>query len=89
MNNTTNYNNYHNGFWQFIEEYLPNYSSRDDVLRDDILLRFISDDDVCEEDMEWITNEYNCDKKLVKEELILLETKFAKEALIAFYENQQ
>lgn len=85
MNNTEATNNYTGYFWRFIEKYLPNYSSRDDVLRDDILFRFITNDEVCEEDLAWIANDFNSDKKLVKEELVRLETKFAEEALGAYY----
>ncbi|MBR0502147.1 MAG: hypothetical protein IJJ77_02770 [Paludibacteraceae bacterium] len=48
MNNIENSDSPHNILWQFIEEYLPNYSSRDDVLLDDILTRFIEDDGVDE-----------------------------------------
>jgi hypothetical protein len=87
MNNIAQKDNMHNMFWRFIESYLPNYSSRDDVLWDDILTRFLEDDDVCEEDMAWISKEFNCDKKLVKEELIRMETCFAQEALVAFYQT--
>ena len=85
MNNTGFTNNYTGCFWSFIEEYLPNYSSRDDVLCDDILFRFITNDEVCEEDLAWIANDFNSDKKLVKDELVRLETKFAEEALGAYY----
>ena len=45
--------------WRFIEDYLPNYSSRDDILRNDILFRYLDDDDVCDEDMQWIQAEFN------------------------------
>ena len=48
MNNIENSDSPHNILWHFIEEYLPNYSSRDDVLLDDILTRFIEDDGVDE-----------------------------------------
>ena len=89
MNNTEPTNNYANGLWRFIEDYLPNYYSRDDVLRDDILLRFVEDEDVYEKDLTWIAHEFNSDKKLIKEELIRLETMFAEEALTAYYEQER
>lgn len=89
MNNTKITNNYANGFWRFIEEYLPNYYSRDDILRDDILLRFVEDEDVYEKDLVWIADEFDSNKKLIVEEIIRLETKFAEEALGAYYEQQQ
>lgn len=87
MNNTANYNSSYNVFWQFIEDYLPNYSSRDDVLWDDILSRFLEDDEVCESDMRIIEEVFNGNKKQIKEELALLETKFAQEALMEYYQN--
>ena len=71
--------------WRFIENYLPNYSSRDDVLLDDILLRYIEGDDVCEDDLKWIEEEFHNDNNLIKEEIIRLETSFIKESLNAFY----
>ena len=71
--------------WRFIEEYLPNYSSRDDVLRDDILFSFVDDDDVSKEDLKWIEDEFKNDKKLVKEELVRLESHFMVEALKAYW----
>lgn len=71
--------------WRFIEEYLPNYSSRDDVLRDDILFRFVDGDDVSEEDLKWIEDEFKNDKNLVKEELVRLESRFMVESLKAYW----
>lgn len=71
--------------WRFIEEYLPNYSSRDDVLRDDILFRFVDGDDVSKEDLKWIEDEFKNDKNLVKEELIRLESRFMVEAMKAYW----
>lgn len=73
------------GLWSFIEAYLPNYSHRDDVLWTDILLRFLTDEDVGKDDLERIECEFQSDKSLVKTELIKLEAQFAKEALEEFY----
>lgn len=87
MNNTEFTNSYADGFWRFIENNLPNYYSRDDVLRDDILSRYVGGDDVCDEDMQWIQAEFNGDMKLVKEELVRLEKGFAEESLNAYYEQ--
>lgn len=86
LGNTHGVNESYRFFWQFIEDYLPNYSSRDDVLCDDILYRYLYGEEVCERDMKWIEDEYNCDKRLIMLELISLETKFATEALKAFLE---
>lgn len=76
---------YYHNTWRFIEENLPNYSSRDDVLLDDILLRYIEGDDVSEEDLEWIEAEFHNDNRLIKEEIIRLETGFMNESLQAYY----
>ncbi len=86
LGNTHGVNESYRFFWQFIETYLPNYYSRDDVLWDDILNRYLYGEEVCERDMKWIEEEYNCDKKLILSELISLETRFAEEALEVFYE---
>lgn len=87
MSNTEPTNRYANGFWRFIEEFLPNYYSRDDVLLDDILYRYVNGDDVCNEDMQWIRAEYNGDMRLVKEDLVRLEKGFIEESLNAYYEK--
>ena len=76
MNNTANICS---NLWYFIEDFLPNYSSRDDVLQNDIIFRYIHDDDICDGDLEWIRNEFNCDKNLVRKELVRLETRFINE----------
>ena len=88
MNYTKQNNNNYYNVWGFIEEYLPNYYNRDDVLYDDILLRFFEDDDVSEEDMEWIQADFNCNKNLIKEELVKLELGFMAEAIQAYYESR-
>lgn len=88
MNNTAQRNEYHNGFWPFIVEYLPNYYTRDDVLEDDILFRFLTGDDVCEEDLQWIERDFDNDREQVKQALIDLEIKFTREALEAYWRDK-
>lgn len=66
---------------------MPDYHTRDDVLRSDILFRYIDGDEVCEKDLAWIKNEYNNDTKSIKRELIRLENKFMTEAIKHFYEQ--
>ena len=87
MNNTKQINSSYTNLWQFIEEYLPNYYSRDDVLRNDILFRFIDGDDVCDDDLKWIQEEFQSNKELVAEELKCLESNFAAEAIKAYYDG--
>lgn len=53
----------------------------------DILLRFLTDEDVSKDDLERIECEFQSDKSLVKTELVRLETQFAKEALEEFYKR--
>ena len=77
----TGENKSYNGLWRFIEDYLPDYYHRDDVLQDDILCRFINDEEVCDIDLEWIEEEFHSDKHLVAQEIIRLETIFVNEAL--------
>lgn len=79
-------NETYRSFWEFIAEWLPEYSSRDDVLESDILTRYVCNEEVWEEDLKWINQYYGGDKQLVVKQLINLETKFTKEALEAFYE---
>ncbi len=80
-------NSYHNA-WRFIEDYLPNYSRRDDVLIDDILLRYVEGEDVNDDDMRWIAAEFHSDKKKIVEELVKLESEFMAEALQAYYDTK-
>ena len=70
--------------WRFIEEYLPNYYHRDDILEDDILSRYVENEDVCDDDLKWITSEFNNDKELVIKELDKMESGFMEEALQAY-----
>lgn len=84
MSNTEQSNSYYDS-WRFIEDYLPNYSSRNDVLRDDILLRYIEGDEVCNDDLRWIQEEFNNEKHLIKKELVRLESNFMAESLRAYY----
>lgn len=45
---------YNTARWSFIEQYHPNYYSDDRVLLHEILFRYLDDDEVAEEDQEWI-----------------------------------
>ena len=78
-------NNEYSNLWHFIETYLPNYSSRDDVLRSDILYRYLTNDDVDEEDKKWIAKEFKNDFNAIKQECIRLDLKFLSESLETYY----
>lgn len=77
MNQTMEYNS----VWSFIEKHLPNYYQRDDVLKSDILFRFINGDDVDDEDKVWIRQDYNNDINLITQDCILLEYRLFQESL--------
>ena len=74
-------------FWGFISEYLPNYSSRNEVLRSDILRRFLDDDALCYDDFLMIHDEYEGSKENVRNALVELESALAQEALRAYYDE--
>jgi len=80
-------NNLYSIIWNFIEEYLPNYYSRDDVLRSDILFRYIDSDDVCITDKEWILSEFGDNRDAIKQECLRLDKQFLSEALDNFYKH--
>ena len=81
-----NYQSY-SDLWGFIEEYLPNYYSRNDVLRSDILFRCINGESVDESDMQWIQEEFGSDKDAIKNESLRLEKEFLNEAMDSFYKQ--
>ena len=75
--------------WQFIEEYLPDYYHRDDVLHMDIYTRYIDNEEVDESDLQWIYQDFGSDKKKVEEEINRLEIQFAYEALMNWLESHE
>lgn len=54
MKEVKEYNDLPNNYWHFIGKHLPGYSSNNNVLRSDILSRFILDEEVKEEDYDWL-----------------------------------
>ena len=66
--------------WRFIEEHLPNYYGRDDVLEDDILLRYLEGDDVAEEDIARIAADFGGDREAVRQYHTQLEARLYREA---------
>jgi hypothetical protein len=50
-------------YWDIIEKYLPDYSSSDEVLKSDILTRYIDDEEVSLEDLKWINEDIKTKSK--------------------------
>lgn len=71
---------YNPAHWNFIEQHHPYYYSDDRVLLYDILFRYLDDDEVAEEDQEWIRNEYK-DRAEIEQELRSIEKNLYSEAL--------
>ena len=45
--------------WNFIEENLPNYHQRDDILYNDIVSRYVNGEEIDENDMELMKCRFN------------------------------
>lgn len=78
---------FYSDFWGFVAEYLLNYTSRNEVLRSDILRRFLDDEALCYDDFLMIYDEYGGNKENVKNALVELEASLAREALEAYYDE--
>ena len=74
---------------QFIEKYLPDYDHRDDVLHLDIYSRYIDNEELDDNDLQWIYQDFGSDKEKVEEEIERLETQFAYEALMNWLESHE
>ena len=70
---------YNTARWNFIEQYHPNYYSDDRVLLHEILFRYLDDDEVAEEDQEWIRNEFK-NRAEIEQELRHIEKALYSEA---------
>ena len=88
MENINRNSNSYANFWRFIEEFLPEYYTRNDVLQDNILLRYIEGDDLSEMDLEWMKENFGNDKRSVIDKIVEMETQFCNEALKFYYNNK-
>ena len=73
----------------FIEKFLPDYYHRDDVLRSDILCRYLDNEDVDESDLQLIYREFGSDKAKVQDALERLDMELAHEALLNWLEGHE
>ena len=73
-------------YWPFIEKYLPDYYSREDVLHSDILTRYLDGEEVLEQDLPWIT-ELGTREDVVAE-LIDIDSCLLQEALEAYLQER-
>ena len=53
------YNIHEYDTWKFIEENLPNYHHRDDVLYNDLVSRYVNGEELEDADFEMINNRFN------------------------------
>jgi len=61
---------------------LPDYYSRDDVLHSDILTRYLDGEEVCEEDLKWVSELGT--REDVAAELVDIDSHLFQEALEAY-----
>lgn len=76
----------YSNFWHFIESYLPNYYTRDDVLLSDMLFRYVTNDSMSFEDMQYIKDNYSTYND-ARKACMALDIKFAIEALNNYYKE--
>lgn len=75
----------YSSLWGFICKYLPFYESRNDVLRSDILFRALNKEEISDDDLTMIADEYGNNLNLIKQECIKLDLEFLMESLEQFY----
>ena len=73
-------------YWPFIEQYLPDVSSRDDVLHSDILTRYLDGEEVWEVDLPWIAELGS--REDVVAELVDIDSHLFQEALEAYLQER-
>lgn len=73
--------------WSFIERYLPDYYSNENVLVSDILFRYLTGEEVSSSDQMWIQTEFN-DRVEILAELIKIDTTLFSKLLTAYYCEQ-
>lgn len=54
-------------YWDFVMRYLPDYSSRDDVLKSDIFTRYLTGEPVLEDDIDFFRFKSRSIEDIIKE----------------------
>lgn len=72
-------------YWDFICNYLPDYSIREDVTLSDRLYKIANNEPLTEEDEAYFAIKYDNDIRHLIQDLIDLDTKLFAEALTAYY----
>lgn len=72
-------------YWMFVCEHLPNYCRRDDVLMSGILTRYVSGEEVSDEDLEWLPKDKAEANRMVEE----LDLQLYNEAVEAYNEKMK
>lgn len=83
---TVNWDKYR-AHWDFIEEYLPNYDSDQDVAEAEILMKYLCgelDQDEDLGDIEYVETKYGTDKTIIIHNLVDIETSLFDTALTVF-----
>lgn len=73
-------------YWDLIEEYLPDFEGRDDILFDDILFRFIHNEEVSESDLPALKE--LAKKRRLGKVFFALEKHLLNEAFDAYFEKE-
>lgn len=79
MEKVENYQELPENYWDVIAEHLPDYYRRDDVLKSDILTRYVNDEEVYEKDLEWLPDS----KEEARKQLEELDVRLYNEAIEA------
>ena len=79
-------NTAYQNLWDFIAEYLPNYSDSEDVMEHDILTRYIDGEDISDRDKAWIEEQY-ADRNAVKIAIVAIELDLIERAVKAYHEE--